>query len=93
MIITLPGWDGHFDVDFDYKPGSPANYGPNGGDPGDPDELEIELVVWEFSQHNYIVLGPREIGGDLYQALIAYGYEHSQPLDWYPDTDFYDMEP
>lgn len=92
LIITLPGWDGQFDVDFDYKPGAPASYGPNGGDPGDPDQLEIELVVWEFSNHNYLVLGPRDIGGDLYHALINHGYEHSKPEDWYDnDTEFYDM--
>lgn len=93
MIIKLPGWDGHFDVDFDFKPGTPASYGPNGGDPGDPDQLEIELVVWEFSQHNYLVLEPRDIDSDLYHALIAYGLQHSEPSDWCcDDSEFYDMQ-
>lgn len=93
MIIVLPGWSGHFDVDFDFKPGTPASYGPNGGDPGDSDQLEIELVVWEFSPRDCLVLEPRNVGGDLYHALIEYAYANSKAEDWYSnDSEFYDMQ-
>jgi hypothetical protein len=93
VIITLPGWAGRFDVDFDFRPGSPASYGPNGGDPGDPAELEIELVVWEFSPYDCIALSPKQVGDDLYQALLAYGYENSKPEDWVSDdSEFFDMQ-
>lgn len=88
MIICLEGWDGHFDVDFHFRPGSPASYGPDGGDPGDPDELEIELVVWEFSEHNYLVLEPKHIGAELHEQLLDQGYAKSRPEDWYSDDSY-----
>lgn len=89
MIICLEGWDGHFDVDLDFRPGSPASFGPNGGDPGDPDELRIDGVEWHFRQHDSIYLLPGQIGDALHEALLNHAYAHSKPEDFaYDDYEF-----
>lgn len=92
MRIILPHLPGTFDVDVKFVPGTPASYGPNGGDPGDPDTLELELIVWEFSDHDALVWAGGSSGwpaGPLYQTLLDHVMREIErdPLPWYRTDD------
>jgi hypothetical protein len=96
VILTLADWPGTFDVDIDYRHGSPASYGPNGGDPGDPDEFHIEFVVWEFDGRNSVVVEPKlmddRLYALLYEAACKYISENGDEFRPDDDTEFYDMQ-
>jgi hypothetical protein len=87
MIVTIPGWPGTFDIDYDYDPGSPDGW----MEPGDPPSVSIEFATWEFDGRNCITVAPPHMDDELYRLLEeAFWVEHNKdPLAFYPSYDDY----
>ncbi len=92
MILTIPGWSGRFDIEIDYRRGWP---GDGYFQPPDPDQLDIELIVWEFSPHDCIVVAPPTVDCGLYHALERAAWDEvaKDPYSFCADdSEFFDMQ-